>query len=98
MKALAFSSAVVEAVTSEKIYDKYNADGTIEYEITCKCDGGRVLAFKRNGEVTLISRQGKVWEGLHEIEDAIKNLSEDNIVLDGELTIYDLVMKFIKQL
>ena len=66
-------------------------DGTIEYEITCKCDGGRVLAFKRNGEVTLISRQGKVWEGLHEIEDAIKNLSEDNIVLDGELTIYDFL-------
>lgn len=66
-------------------------DGNTEYEITCKTDGGRCVAIKRNGITTLMSRQGKVWNGLHEIEDAINNLSEDNIVLDGELTIYDFL-------
>ena len=65
--------------------------GTKEYSVELKIDGSRVIAFKRNGEVTLISRQGKIWEGLTEVEEAIKNLSEDNIVLDGELTIYDFM-------
>lgn len=66
-------------------------DGNVEYEISCKVDGGRCVALKRNGVVTLVSRQGKTWEGLHEVENAIENLSEDNIVLDGELTITDFM-------
>lgn len=75
-----------------KLSDYPNAlDGNTEWEITCKTDGGRCIAIKENGKTRLISRQGKVWEGLIEVENAINNLSEDNIVLDGELTIYDFL-------
>ena len=56
-------------------------------QVTPKVDGNRCVAFKENGNVRLISRQGKVWEGCLEIEQAIKDLPMDNIVLDGELTI-----------
>ena len=58
-----------------------------EIEITPKVDGNRCIAFKENNQVRLISRQGKTWEGCVEIEQAIKDLPMDNIVLDGELTI-----------
>ena len=81
-----------EVALCSKLSDYPNyIDGSVEYEISCKCDGGRSVAIKRNGKVTLISRQGKVWEGLKEVENAIENLSEDNIVLDGELTVYDFL-------
>lgn len=81
-----------EVALCSKLSDYPNyIDGSVEYEISCKCDGGRSVAIKRNGKVTLISRQGKVWEGLKEVENAIENLLEDNIVLDGELTVYDFL-------
>lgn len=81
-----------EVALCSKLSDYPNyIDGSVEYEISCKCDGGRSVAIKRNGKVTLISRQGKVWEGLKEVENAIENLPEDNIVLDGELTVYDFL-------
>ena len=65
--------------------------GTKEYEATLKIDGGRCTAVKLNNKTVLISRQGKVWEGLHEVENAINNLSEDALVFDGELTIQDFM-------
>lgn len=65
--------------------------GTKEYEVTLKIDGGRCTAVKLNNKTVLISRQGKVWEGLHEVENAINNLSEDALVFDGELTIQDFM-------
>ena len=66
-------------------------DGTIEYEASLKIDGSRAVGIKHNGKVILISRQGKVWEGLHEVEDAIKVLPKDDVVFDGELTIEDFM-------
>lgn len=66
-------------------------DGNTDYELTIKIDGARCIAFKENGNVKLVSRQGKLWEGLTEVEDAIKALPYDNIVLDGELTITDFL-------
>lgn len=81
-----------EVALCSKLSDYPNAlDGNTEWEINCKIDGGRCVAIKENGKTRLISRQGKLWEGLIEVENAINNLSEDNIVLDGELTITDFM-------
>ena len=66
-------------------------NGDIEYEASLKIDGARSIGIKHNGKVILISRQGKLWEGLHEIEDAINVLPKDDVVFDGELTIQDFM-------
>lgn len=72
----------------DKYYDRLDlVDGTREFAISPKIDGCRCIAIKENGTVKLVSRQGKLWTGLKEIEQAIKNLPDDNYVLDGELTI-----------
>lgn len=74
----------------DKYYDRLDlVDGTREFAISPKIDGCRCIAIKENGNVKLVSRQGKLWTGLKEIEQAIKNLPDDNYVLDGELTIKD---------
>lgn len=56
-----------------------------EFVIQEKLDGFRCTAWKENGNVRLISRQGKLITGLVDIENTLKELSEDNFVLDGEL-------------
>lgn len=74
----------------DKYYDRLDlVDGTREFAISPKIDGCRCIAIKENGNIKLVSRQGKLWTGLKEIEQAIKNLPDDNYVLDGELTIKD---------
>lgn len=62
-------------------------DGTVEYIIDSKQDGCRCVAIKENGSVRLTSRGGKPWLGMVEIEKAIKDLPQDNIVFDSEITI-----------
>jgi len=75
-----------------KYYDKPQlVDGTREFAISVKIDGCRCIAVKEKGNVRLISRQGKPWVGLVEVEEEIKNLPFDNFVLDGELTIDDFM-------
>ena len=54
-----------------------------------KLDGFRCTAWKENGIVKLISRQGKLITGLVDIENVIKELPFDNFVLDGELLLTD---------
>lgn len=55
------------------------------FAIQEKLDGFRCTAWKENGIVKLISRQGKLITGLVDVEKAIKELSLYNFVLDGEL-------------
>jgi ATP-dependent DNA ligase len=43
--------------------------------LECKLDGVRVLAVIDDGDVTLYSRNGKVFENFPEIEEAIKQHS-----------------------
>lgn len=50
-----------------------------------KLDGFRCTAWKENGNVKLISRQGKLIEGLVDIETYLKRIELDNFILDGEL-------------
>lgn len=76
----------------EKYYDKPElVDGKREFAISTKIDGCRCIAIKEHGNVKLVSRQGKLWTGCKEIEQAIKNLPIDNFVFDGEITIKDFM-------
>lgn len=54
-----------------------------------KLDGFRCTVRKENGIVKLISRQGKLIEGLVDIENAIKKIPSDNFRFDGELLLTD---------
>lgn len=54
-----------------------------------KLDGFRCTAWKENGIVKLISRQGKLITGLVDIENAIKELPFDCFIFDGELLLTD---------
>ena len=75
-----------------KYYDKPSlVDGSREFAIGTKIDGCRCVAVKENGNVRLISRQGKVWLGLIDVEEDIKNINADNFVFDGELTVDDFM-------
>lgn len=72
----------------DKYYDRLDlVDGTREFAISPKIDGCRCIAIKENGNVKLVSRQGKLWTGLKEIKDELKQISLSSFVLDGELTI-----------
>ena len=75
-----------------KYYDKPSlVDGSREFAIGTKIDGCRCVAVKENGNVRLISRQGKAWLGLIDVEEDIKNINVDNFVFDGELTVDDFM-------
>jgi len=51
-----------------------------------KLDGMRCLAILKDGEVTLISRKGKIIDTVPHINNALVELSKTtNVVLDGEL-------------
>lgn len=76
----------------DKYYDRLDlVDGTREFAISPKIDGCRCIAIKENGNVKLVSRQGKLWLGCREIEKAIQELPIDNFVFDGEITIKDFM-------
>lgn len=62
-------------------------DGTEDFILDSKTDGCRCVAIKENGNVRLVSRQGKSWIGMVEIENALKESSYDNVVFDSEITI-----------
>lgn len=89
-------------VKEMKIVKIEKIDNQTSYELSVKdnhnffCNGilkhnCRCIAIKKNGNTRLISRQGKSWLGLNEVEKAINDLSEDSIVLDGELTIQNFM-------
>jgi len=51
-----------------------------------KLDGMRCLAILKDGEVTLISRKGKIIDTVPHINNALAELSKTtNVILDGEL-------------
>jgi len=52
--------------------------------LSTKLDGNRLVIIKRNGIIEFYTRQGKLMEGLVEIEADVKLLL-DNMVYDGEL-------------
>lgn len=57
-----------------------------EFIITTKLDGNRCVAFyNESGAVSLITRQGLVYENLDHIEDEIRKHLSQGFVYDGEL-------------
>lgn len=72
---------------NESQWNKISKNGTRNFNITCKLDGFRCVAIKENGNVRLVSRQGKIYERCVDIEKAIKELPYDNFVLDSEILI-----------
>ena len=50
-----------------------------------KLDGYRCLAVKDYDDVTLYSRNGKVYTNFPLIEESIRSLPQDQLVLDGEI-------------
>ena len=77
--------------------------------LECKLDGVRVLAVIEDGDVTLYSRNGKVFENFPEIEEAVRQHStkfmlgdggghrvHQRLVLDGEI-VGESFQKLMKQ-
>lgn len=57
--------------------------------VTEKHDGCRCFTQIRNGKIIMKSRQNKIFEGLIDIENSIKELGLNNICIDGELLAID---------
>ena len=72
---------------NESQWNKISKNGTRDFNILTKYDGFRCVAIKENGNVRLVSRQGKIYERCVDIEKAIKELPYDNFVLDSEILI-----------
>jgi bifunctional non-homologous end joining protein LigD len=70
-----------------QVPEPFHRDGWIYEE---KVDGWRILAYKDGTRVRLISRRGvehsKRFRG---IAEAVAALAFDNLVLDGEVAIFD---------
>jgi DNA ligase-1 len=78
-----------EVQLANKYFDKPEYVEGKEFAITTKIDGGRIIAIKENNQVSFYTRAGQKYEGLVEIERIIAMTMPNNIVLDGELTIFD---------
>ena len=72
----------------DKQLNKVSNNGTREFVLQEKLDGFRCIAIKEGESVRLISRQGKLYENLVDVESAIiKTFKGYDCVLDGELLI-----------
>lgn len=76
-----------KVMLAEKYFDNPSFVEGKSFTITMKMDGHRVCAIKEDGVVSLFTRQGQLYTGLVEIEQYLKNLPMDNIVIDGELLV-----------
>ena len=72
-----------DVMLAKKYFDNKNKVNS-KFIITTKLDGIRCVILKENGQIKIISRQGKIFEGLNEIEKEAAQLP-DNMVYDGEI-------------
>ena len=74
---------------ANKYFDKPEIVEGKEFVLTTKIDGSRIIAMKNNGEVSFWTRQGQKYVGLVDLENELKNITDDNFALDGELVAID---------
>ena len=82
-----FAVALAESLTTQGVNGDFKIVDPINYpvRVEAKLDGLRLIAVKDRGEVSLFTRSGTPIETLPRIVQAIKDLKEDDIVLDGEV-------------
>jgi len=82
-----FAVALAESLTTLGVNGDFKIVDPINYpvRVEAKLDGLRLIAVKDRGDVSLFTRSGTPIETLPRIVQAIKDLKEDNIVLDGEV-------------
>lgn len=77
-----------DIMLANSYYDEIDNVKGKEFTLTRKIDGGRIIMLKEAGNVSFHTRAGKLYEGLIELEMDAEKLP-DNIMLDGELVVYD---------
>lgn len=93
---------------ANKYFDKPEYVEGKTFALTTKIDGGRIIALKKNGQVSFFTRAGQKYEGLVDLEDEMSRLMPDNTCLDGEITLlvrgnlsskeaYKETMKIVRQ-
>jgi len=82
-----FAVALAESLSTVGVNGDFKITDPVKYpvRVEAKLDGLRLIAVKNRGEVALFTRSGTPIETLPKIVQAIKDLKEDNIVLDGEV-------------
>lgn len=91
-KALGYDAIpVMEVMLANKYFDHPNVVNGKEFTITEKLDGIRCIAIVEKGKKPiLMSRQGQIIEGLHQVEaalDAMRCNVTFDFVFDGELLV-----------
>jgi bifunctional non-homologous end joining protein LigD len=77
----------VKPMLATLVPEPFSGNGWVYEE---KYDGDRILAYKEGGHVQLLSRNGKDRTGdFPKIVPAIRNLSPDTLLLDGEVVVFD---------
>lgn len=74
---------------ANKYFDNPSFVDGKEFWLTTKIDGSRIIAIKENKNVYFFTRAGQRYLGLVDLEEELKNVPQDNFVLDGELTLLD---------
>lgn len=74
---------------ANKYFEKPEVVEGKEFALTTKIDGGRIIALKEKGEVNFYTRAGQKYEGLVDLEKALREFPMDDICLDGEITLLD---------
>ena len=74
---------------ANKYFDNPNFVENKEFWLTTKIDGSRIIAIKEDQNVYFFTRAGQRYLGLVDLEEELKNVPQDNFVLDGELTLLD---------
>lgn len=74
---------------ANKYFDNPSFVENKEFWLTTKIDGSRIITIKENQNVYFFTRAGQQYLGLVDLEEELKNISQDNFVLDGELTLLD---------
>lgn len=74
---------------ANKYFDKPECVEGKKFTLTTKIDGGRIIAIKKDGEVTFYTRAGQRYEGLVDLEAEMLEKLPDNVCFDGEITLLE---------